>query len=296
MLQQSSAASDVVVAATTLALYAVNLATGQLTRLSTGHHGTVAAPVQVDGCIHAAWNVGAIGTYVRSCGGLPATASSEQTFRLASANPSLVFRVNRGEVVLNDTADGAVYLVDSTVTNVHPQWLQRRPTKKHKAHHKVNNDELHTPLVAKPDVQGIRPGRATLVQVLDNDSGPSGSLLAVTALGTPDEKAVRVSVAPDGQEVIATVVGTLTSDAHFRYTIDDGLGHTAQAEVTLVPRSPGQNNPPGFRRDYHPPSLTVASGASTAISVLGDWRDFERGPALHRQFARQRERGISQRQ
>ena len=54
-LQQPSAASGIVVAATRQALYSVNLGSGQLTTLSTGHSGNVAAPVQVAGCVHAAW-------------------------------------------------------------------------------------------------------------------------------------------------------------------------------------------------------------------------------------------------
>ena len=43
-LQQPSGASDVVVAATSQALYSVDLSTGQLTTLSGGHSGTAAAP------------------------------------------------------------------------------------------------------------------------------------------------------------------------------------------------------------------------------------------------------------
>ena len=54
-LQQASGSSDVVVVATGASLYSVDLPTGQLTTLSSGHSGAVAAPVQVAGCVHAAW-------------------------------------------------------------------------------------------------------------------------------------------------------------------------------------------------------------------------------------------------
>ena len=123
-LQQSSGAGDVVVAATGQALYSVNLSTGQLSTLSSGHDGTPVAPVQVAGCVHAAWADGETGSYVRSCGAPPPATSAEQTFPIDDAQgaPSLVFRVNNGAVVLNDTTDGGVFLVDSTVANVHPQW------------------------------------------------------------------------------------------------------------------------------------------------------------------------------
>ena len=87
-LQQPSSPSAVVVAATTQALYSIDLTTGQLTTLSSGQSGDVAAPVQVAGCIHAVWNSGSTGTYVRSCGGQPPAASSEQRFSLSSAHLS----------------------------------------------------------------------------------------------------------------------------------------------------------------------------------------------------------------
>ena len=86
--------------------------------------------------------------------------------------------------------------------------------------------------------------------MLDVDSGPSGSLLAVTKVGPPDQRGVTVSIAPDSQSVLATVAAGVRPDAHFSYTIDDGAGHTAQAVVTLQPRGPSQNSPPELRPDY----------------------------------------------
>ena len=277
-LQQSSAASGIVVAATGQALYGVNLGTGQLTTLSAGHSGNVAAPVQVAGCVHAAWNTGSTGTYVRSCG--PPRPVTEQTFGLddSTGSPSLVFRVNNDEVVLNDTADGGVFLVDTTVVNVTPKW-QRQPNAGH--NHSTNQIyvvQQQTPVVAKPYTQGVRPGRTTVVHVLDNDSGPAGASLAVTEVSAPDQPGVTVAIAPDAQSVLATVGSGLTSDAHFQYTIDDGRGHTASAEVTLVPRAPGQNDAPALRPKYQEPSLKVASGASLTVPVVGDWRDYDGDP------------------
>ena len=129
-LQQSSQPSSFAVVATTQALYAVSLSTGQVTRLNGGHQGTPAAPVQVAGCIHAAWNAGDSGRYLRTCGGVPPASMTSQSFSLSSASPSLVFRVNHGEVVLNDTADGGVFLLDPSVMNAKPDWQLRQLTKK----------------------------------------------------------------------------------------------------------------------------------------------------------------------
>lgn len=280
-LQQSSdSSSGVAVAASGQALYSVNLGSGQLTTLSAGHTGNVAAPVQVAGCVHAAWNSGSTGTYVRTCGSPPAPTTASQTFALddPTGDPTLVFRVNNDEVVLNDTADGGVFLVDTTVTNVTPQWQKQLNAGKNNSNSQVLQTPQQTPVVAKPYVQGVRPGRTTVVHVLDNDSGPAGATLAVTGLTAPDQPGVSVAISPDAQTVLATVGPALTSDAHFQYTIDDGRGHTATAAVTLVPRAPSQNSAPALRPRYQAPTLKVASGGNLTVPVIGDWRDYDGDP------------------
>ena len=280
-LQQPSAASDVVVAATTSGLYSVNLSSGQLTTLSTGHSGTVAAPAQVAGCVHAAWANGATGSYVRSCGTPPPAvpASSAQQFSLDDTvgAPELVFRVNNGAVVLNDTTDGGVFLVDNTVTNVKPKWTPAKVAGNSSSHAQTYQVQEKTQLTAKPYTQGVRLGTSTVVHVLDVDKGPAGVTYAVTAVGQPDQPGVTVAVAPDAQTVLATVT-SLTTDAHFQYTIDDGHGHTASNEVTLVPRAQDENKAPQLRPGYQPPSLSVASAGTLIIPVVGDWRDFDGDP------------------
>ena len=279
-LQQPSGPSGVVVVATGQALYSVDLSTGQPPiRLSAGHSGDVAMPVQVAGCVHAAWNSGSTGSYVRTCGTPPPPTSAAQTFPLddSTGSPSLVFRVNNDEVVLNDTANGGVFLVDTTVTNVTPKW-QKQNAGKNNSTGQVFQQQQRTPVVAKPYTQGVRPGRTTMVHVLDNDSGPAGATLAVTAVSAPDQQGVSVAITPDAQAILAIVGPGLTGDAHFQYTIDDGRGHAASAEVTLVPRAPGQNSAPVLRPRYQPPSLKVASGGNLAIPVAGDWRDFDGDP------------------
>ena len=70
-LQQPSAASDVVVVATGQALYSITLSSGALTTLRSGLNGIPSAPVQVAGCVHAAWADGTAGIYVRTCGSPP---------------------------------------------------------------------------------------------------------------------------------------------------------------------------------------------------------------------------------
>src|ERR1700761_2623120 len=285
-LQQPSVAGGVVVAATTQALYSVDLGSGQLTTLSSGHSGSVAAPVQVAGCVHAAWASGATGSYVRSCGTPPPAVSTSasasngtvQEFSLddATGAPVLVFRVNNGTLVLNDTTDGGVFLIDSNVTNVRPKWTPVNTAGNSTNQAQTFQIQEKTQLTAKPYTQGVRPGTTTVVHVLDADKGPAGTY-AVSAVGQPDQPGVTVAVAPDAQTILATVT-SLSTDAHFQYTIDDGHGHTASNEVTLEPRAQRENSAPALRPGYQPPVLSVASGGTLVIPVIGDWRDFDGDP------------------
>jgi large repetitive protein len=278
-LQQPSGASDVVVFATSQALYSANLSNGQLTTLSSGHSGTVAQPVQVAGCVHAAWANGSAGSYVRSCGVLPPATRTAQAFSLDDSlgAPSLVFRVNNGSVVLNDTTDGDVFLVDRTVTIIKPKWQLSSVADHANTQSQAYRAQQKNQLTASPVTQGVRPGTTTVVHVLDSTRGNPNATYVVSAVGAPDQSGVTVAISPDAQTVLATVT-TLSTDAHFQYTIDDGQGHTASNEVTLVPRSPDQNDPPALRAGYQPPPLKVASAGSLVVPVIGDWRDFDGDP------------------
>ena len=48
--------------------------------------------------------------------------------------------------------------------------------------------------------------------------------------------------------------------------------------MTLVPRSPGENAPPHLRPNYQQPPLSVASGGTIVIPVIGNWRDYDGDP------------------
>ena len=306
-LQQPSAASDVVVAATTQALYSVDLGSGQLTTLSTGHSGSVAAPVQVAGCVHAAWANGATGSYVRTCGSPPpaastassasagSSASTVQQFALddTTGAPVLVFRVNNGTLVLNDTTDGGVFLIDTNVANVRPKWTPVNTAGNSSNQAQTFQVQEKTQLTAKPYTQGVRPGTTTVVHVLDVDKGPPGTY-AVTAVGQPDQPGVTVAVAPDAQTVLATVT-SLSTDAHFQYTIDDGHGHTASNEVTLEPRSAERE-----RRARAAPRVPAAEPVGRLRRHPGHpghrrLAGLRRRPALHRQRLRHEQRRLRRR-
>ncbi|HEV2253455.1 MAG TPA: fibronectin type III domain-containing protein [Streptosporangiaceae bacterium] len=275
-LQQPSAASDVVVVATNQALYSVNLRSGALTTLRDSLSGTPSAPVQVAGCVHAAWADGQTGIYVRTCGSPPPAASKQQAFTTGDSAPQLVFRVNNGAVVLNDAANGDVFLIDTTLDDNVVKWSSSPVARQSgPLAQQALNDK--TKLIAGDYNQGVRPGTITVVHVLDVAKGPAGETYVVTGVGTPDQSGVSVVVAPDAQTVLATVT-TLAAEAHFSYTIEDQHGRTATGQVTLAPRSPGENTPPYLRPNYQQPPLSAASGGTIAIPVIGNWRDRDGDP------------------
>ena len=275
-LQQPSAASDVVVVATSQALYSVSLSSGALTTLRGGLTGTPSAPVQVAGCVHAAWADGPNGIYVRTCGSPPPAATGQQPFATGDPSPQLVFRVNNGAVVLNDVANGDVFLIDTMLDQHAVKWSSSPVARQTGplAQQELNDQ---TKLTAGHYTQGVRPGTTTVVHVLDAAKGPAGDTYVVTGIGTPGQSGVSVTVAPDAQTLLATVT-TLSADASFDYTIDDGHGHAATGQVTLVPRSPTENAPPHLRPNYQQPPLSVASGGTIVIPVIGDWRDYDGDP------------------
>ncbi len=134
------------------------------------------------------------------------SASTVQQFSLddTTGAPVLVFRVNNGTLVLNDTTDGGVFLIDSNVTNVRPKWTPVNTAGNSSNQAQTFKVQQKTQLTAKPYTQGVRPGTTTVVHVLDADKGPAGTY-AVSAVGQPDQPGVTVAVAPDAQTVLATV-------------------------------------------------------------------------------------------
>ncbi|MFB2554195.1 hypothetical protein [Herbiconiux liangxiaofengii] len=97
-------------------LVRVDLRTQTVSTLSSGHSGTPVRPVEVDGCVYAAWSDGSMW---RSCDGSPGvvavSARSGRSGTLVGlergARP--VFQVNADRVVLNDPASGTIWAVQT---------------------------------------------------------------------------------------------------------------------------------------------------------------------------------------
>ena len=107
-LQLPGPAADGVALATQKALLLQPLDGSAAKQVEFGGQGVPAAPVQLAGCVHAAWS--GANRYVRDC----ANDADDKNVAVpkASASPSYAFRVNRDLVVLNDVNSGNVWLVN----------------------------------------------------------------------------------------------------------------------------------------------------------------------------------------
>ncbi|MBX6750441.1 MAG: fibronectin type III domain-containing protein, partial [Micromonosporaceae bacterium] len=274
-LQRSGPSAPAVLVATGGSLLAVALDSGEVETLYEELSGPPAEPVRLSGCVHAAW-AGSAGGYARSCGD---TAMEQLSVEGAEVLEQPVFRVNRGAIVLNDLRTGQVWDLDErrridNWTAVKPPPLIESSDEEH-----TNRDPdvlSEQPPKAVDDVLGARPGRTTLLHVLDNDSDPSGSILSITQVSAPDQPTVSLAIAPDGQTVAITVTAA-GPPVHFTYTIDDGY-FTSEASVTVHIRTPEQNEVPTLREGYQREGYAVVASGRLSIPVLADWRDFDGDP------------------
>ncbi|MFD4676446.1 Ig-like domain-containing protein [Lentzea sp. NPDC058450] len=278
VLQQSGPDAAAVVVATKGELKAFDLDGDGTATLHEGVDGAPAEPVRLGDCVHAAW-AGASGGYFRSCGGQKASPGN---LKDAKALVQPVFRMNRRAIVLNDLATGAVW--DLTTQDKVDDWQSVRPPPEQNPSDKDKNENTTESAKDKPpkatdDTLGARPGRTTVLHVLDNDSDPAGNILSVTAVSDLDRKDVTLAIAPDGQTVEVTLPEQ-AQDAHFKYTVDDGKGLNATAAVTVQVRTGTQNEPPAVRKGAVPHEWSVASGGRLTLPVLADWRDFDGDPVV----------------
>ncbi|MCW2494320.1 Ig-like domain-containing protein, partial [Jatrophihabitans sp.] len=278
-LQQPSPSGDAVIVATPTQLLSVPLDGAKPSSLYDGGGGKPASPTWLGACVYAAWP-GTPGVYVHSCGGgvaTPGKLESEQEL----VDP--VFRVNRDTILLNDLSTGAVYDLD-TLQQVDDWSAAKPPPIEKKTDTKKNKNDNSTaardlPPKATDVTLGARPGRTTVLHLLDYDSDPQGYVLAIDAVSLVGSSGATLSISPDAQTVEITMPSQ-GGDVHFSYTIDDGKGAHASADVTVQRRLPDQNQAPALRRGFQQHTFSVAAGGSLDQPVLGDWRDFDGDPVV----------------
>jgi hypothetical protein len=280
VLQQAGPDAADVLVATSHDLVAVPLDGGPVRILTDKGTGTPTAPVRLGSCAHAAWSGSPV--YLRQCDG---DAPGAQTLReLPDIEPGspLTFRVNRDAIVLNELATGALFTFDSASTNAGNWDALRPPVKNNENQHdkpqKPKRSDKNNPPTARPDTYGARPGQAATLNVLDNDSDPDGDVLVITSVTGVPREAGRLSIIHNGQALQLITTPNWSQTIQFKYTVDDGRGGKASAQVTVGIHPSGQNSPPAALPRGS--AVTVGQHGTVSYNVLADWRDADGDPLV----------------
>lgn len=283
-LQETGLDSRYAIVATADSLVRVDLGSGAATSESAGFSSKstdtdgVAAPVNQDGCAHGAW--GSNQKYLLACEGKKATP---QDIEQPTKGSFLAFRVNRTVIALNDLSNGNVWLPNENMRLVNnwddvtpPEEKESEETGQEKSSIQSFEDTLaqrtdtNRPPTAQDDEFGIRPGRTTILSLLDNDSDPDGDVLVISDHDAIAESTGRLDPIDGGRALQFTPAEGFVGTISFNYTVDDGRGGTATANVSAHVVPEGINNPPYSVRK---PGVSVEANQTVSYNVLADWRD-----------------------
>jgi hypothetical protein len=283
-LQQPGADNSFVLVASGSGLMKVPLDGGHVGVIGAGIHNAVtrsdqvSAPVWLNGCSYGAWAGAA--RYLYACDG---KASVGVDIAQQVSGSDLRFRVNHSVIALNNLDNGDAWVVSSHMRLVQ-NWAELKPndsqvngdTGKEKPVLQSFKDTLahrtkqnHDPK-AVDDTLGVRAGRSTVLPVLDNDSDQDGDVLTVTSVAPVPASEGHVDIVQGGRAVQLSVADGLTGGVSFRYTIGDGRGGTASAQVNASVHPQSQNSAPKSKRES---AATVEVGQSVSYNVLNDWID-----------------------
>jgi len=282
-IQQVGADRDFVVVATGDSLLKVSFG-GSVQTLSAdastsaSDPADVAAPVVLGACIHGAWTASA--KYLGVCnGGQPKSVDIPSS----TSGSRLEFRVNRNVIALNNLTNGNVWLVTDSMRLVEnwdevtpPQDAEGEATdeKSTKASFEdtlAERTDQNTPPIARPDDLGVRPGRTTILDVVENDTDPDGDVLTITGASPVSESAGKLQFIDGSRSLQFTPAPDASGTVSFRYTISDGRpGGVAESQVNITIRPTGENLPPIANRLS---GVAVEAGQTVSYNVLTDWID-----------------------
>lgn len=275
VLQQASAETDAVALATGSQLVRVPLDGSEPETVDAGGEGVPAAPVSLLGCTYGAWAGSA--AFVRDCTG--DANDVEATIDGAAESSSLVFRVNRDVIILNDAVGGAAWMANESLQRV-DNWNDLTPPEGETENEDDSTEEtvettlperseVNTPPIAEDDSFGVRPGASALLPVVDNDNDPDGDVLVAT-VGEQQPSIGTVQPIFNGGSLQIAVNEDASGTATFEYEVDDGRGGKDTASVTLSVHDNSVNGAPTPKRKT---SLTVETGGTVSYNILPDWID-----------------------
>ena len=277
VLQTASATGDRVLVSHNGGLVAVPLSgaepVGVLDQVGSG----AAAPFRLADCEFAAW---ASGVAWRGCqeDGASGTQFSLEDIGLAA---ELEFGANGNQIVLNDRRSGQTWAVQRSGELI-DNWDELIVTDDEQPQEQQNNtdnppqiENIPVPPVAVNDSFGARPGQSTVVPVLLNDYDANGDVLVVSDLAPIDEAVGRIELINERQQIQLTLTAGTTGQLSFPYTISDGRGGIATAEVVIDIRADIDNSPP---QQVRATQLAVEVGGRVSENVLSDWVDPDGDP------------------
>ncbi|GGE82084.1 fibronectin type III domain-containing protein [Mycetocola zhadangensis] len=240
----------------------------------------ISSPVNLNGCAHGAWS--GASKYLAVCG---EASPSRQPIEPLAEGATLEFRVNKNVIALNNLQTGDVWLVDANMRLV-KNWEEVTPPQEddgeegdEKASTQSFEDTLadrteqNRPPIARDDALGARPGKSTILPVLDNDTDPDGDVLTIgeNLQGLAPESGLIEFI--DGGRALQFTpnpeqsAGTIS----FRYSVSDGrTGGVAEATVSVTIMPMETNAPPVEQRKG---AVSVEVGQSISYNPLIDWRD-----------------------
>ncbi|MGV8851008.1 MAG: Ig-like domain-containing protein [Rhodoglobus sp.] len=277
VLQVPSAGGERVLVGYSEGVLSVPLSGAAAVGLATGQSGLAAPPLRVGDCEFASWTSG---ENWRRC---PTDAGDGVMLQLAEmdANAQLSYSVNGKRAVLNDRLSGRTWAVqaDGELINNWNQLITADEEEPEVEQNLLNLepevDKVQQPPVAVDDVFGARPGRATVLPVILNDYDPNGDVLVVEALPTINAGIGRIDRISERQQIQITLEPGASGQVSFSYTVSDGRGGTATANVVVEVRPESENSPPQQMRAT---KFTVQTSGRVADQILGDWVDPDGDP------------------
>ena len=277
VLQQPGPAASTVLVSSRTALLEVPLGGGAVVEHPSGGSGTPARPVRVDGCAYGAWST-RTGSSLQVCG----HGDVRRDLADVGSGDTLVFRVNRSMVALNDTAAGRLWLPGKDSDVRVPDWAQVAPQPQPKPDTQQTQGSLTTDLVAEcskdsgapqaaDDEFGVRPGRTTVLPVLDNDSASDCGILAISEFDQLPASFGVLETVYGGRALQVRVAAGAHGTAQVTYTITDGRGTNPPSTATLTLRVADGTN--GAPTQVRVPSATVDQGGRVSIDVLSSFVD-----------------------
>ncbi|NLE97012.1 MAG: tandem-95 repeat protein [Propionibacterium sp.] len=238
-------------------------------------------PVQLDDCVYGAFGA----QFVKRCADQePETRDIPEYDGGATATMS--FQVNRRTVALNEATSGVVWLVDQDMARIH-RWDDLVPDPSNEppppdaplTQAPPDRTQENRPPVAQDDQLTARKGRATILNVLDNDSDPDGDILTITAPAEIDGASLQIVRGGAGLQ-ITIPPETTASTLSFSYQISDGeFTDSASVTVTVADADPTVENRAPYPFELAQP-MSVRLGGSFTKRVLLDWRDPEGDPLI----------------